>query len=108
MCNLYYLFRDSPAGRENNWKHRISPLGGEECFTRWLKSVKCLDRGIALCDNIKKFAEEAKLFLSKPASCIKVATQDPLKCKMVFMKTIAGICQLFQQRFQTEIIGISW
>lgn len=103
LRDAYYIFNDSPARRAEY----TALTGGiqfplKHCTTRWLENVSCVDRTLAIYDDIKIFIETRKNPNTKPLrNLLNQFKDDFMKCKLAFFKNVSLECEPFLRKFQT-------
>ena len=109
LSGLYYLFKDSPARREDFVKVTGSSMLPLKFVShRWLENVPVVDRALQLWDKIEKYVEAVETKkLPKPDNksyrTISELVKDKLiKLKMHFFKCIAGQLLPFLTDYQTD------
>ena len=104
LSNLYYLFKDSPARREDFTKltdFHVFPK--KLCATRWLENSPTLKRAIECLPHIEKYVNKIS---PKPAiisfSNISKAISDPLlKAKLEFIFSLGSVVEPFLTKYQS-------
>lgn len=109
LSSLYYLFKDSPARKEDFNKicsSNLSPL--KFVSHRWLENVPVCQRAIAITADIEKFVKAVnEKKIPKPTcksfSCVSEAIKDKLLMpKLEFFNFVACHLQSFLTIFQTD------
>lgn len=109
LSSLYYLFKDSPARREDFLQISGSTrLPLKFVNHRWLENETVCERALELWEDILKYvrAAESKQ-ITKPGNksyeTIVEATKDKLiRAKLQFFKCVAGQIQPFLVTFQSD------
>ena len=109
LSSLYYLFKDSPARRED-----FSKVSGSTRLPlkfvnhRWLENETVCERALELWEDILKYVKAAESKeITKPGNklyeTIVEATKDKLiRAKLQFFKCVAGQIQPFLATFQSD------
>ena len=109
LSSLYYLFKDSPARREDFFKvSGGARLPLKFVNHRWLENEPVCERALQIWEDILKFvkASQSKQITTpgcKSYETVVEATKDKLiKAKLQFFKCIAGQLQPFLASFQSD------
>ena len=108
LSSLYYLFRDTPARRENFITISESPLVPLKFVSHgWFENVPVCQRELMLWDNVAdyvKATEDGRVNRPKNKSydVVKECLEDPrFVTKPHFFKCIANQLQQFLAKYQT-------
>ena len=109
LSSLYYLFKDSPARREDFLKVSGSTrLPLKFVNHRWLENEPVCERALELWEDVLKYVKAAESKqITKPGNksyeTIVEATKDKLiRAKLQFFKCVAGQIQPFLATFQSD------
>lgn len=112
LSSLYYLFKDSPARREDFTT--LTVKGSSTLFPlkfvshRWLENVPVCERALEIMDQVVKYVKAVEnKKLPKPVCksflIVKEGVAD--KClvpKLLFFKSVALVLEPFLKKFQTN------
>ena len=110
LKSLYWLFKDSPARREDlmsvSGEDKLFPL--KFCKHRWLENTPVAERALTILPNIRAYMTgvESKKF-SKPTSksyeTVKTMLRDPLlQTKLQFFMSVSQHLTPFLQLYQRD------
>lgn len=109
LSSLYYLFKDSPARREDFSKVSGSTrLPFKFVNHKWLENEPVCERALELWEDILKFAKAAESKqIAKPGNKSYETIVEAIKDKLIrakgqFFKCVAGQIQPFLARFQSD------
>ncbi|WAR23449.1 LOW QUALITY PROTEIN: hypothetical protein MAR_037118 [Mya arenaria] len=109
LSSMYYLFKDSPARKEDYQKSSGSTRMPMKFVThRWMENVPVVDRAIEVWGNIGQFVKDVeKKKIAKPTcksfEIVSAALKDKLiRAKFEFFRCVAMHLQAFLGNFQTE------
>ena len=109
LSSLYYLFKDSPARREDFAKVSGSTrLPLKFVNHRWLENETVCERALELWEDILKYVKAAESKeITKPGNksyeTVVEASKDKLiRAKLQFFKCVAGQIQPFLATFQSD------
>ena len=109
LSSLHWLFKDSPARREDFPLMTGSAVFPQSyCGRRWLENMHCMERALQLQNEIVKYVKEVKARMGSEPGCksfvaIKEYTADPfLEAKLEASLVIARIVHPFLKKYQTD------
>jgi len=110
LSSLYWLFKDTPARRED-----FKTVTGCEqfpkkfCIHKWLENVPVCERAIDFLQPLKQYVDAVKAKKcidpkTKSYSIVSEAVKDTLiQAKLAFFKSVANQLQPFLTSYQTDI-----
>lgn len=107
LRNVFYLFHDTPARRED-----FISVTGSSCETRWVENVPCAEQLVTIWPNIEIYIKAVKDKKipgpkSKPYATVQKASEDPLfLAKLNVFITIAKDIHPFLTKYQTDNVMI--
>lgn len=109
LVSLFWLFKDSPARREDFLELSVlKKLPTKFCTYRWLENVPAAEKAVLIWDDIKSFVKSiekgdlAKIN-NKSFNVVAEATKDKLfVLKMQFFASVAKALQPFMTKYQSD------
>lgn len=109
LSSLYYLFKDSPARREDFQKVTgTSTMPLKFVSHRWMENVPVCERALLVLHHIVTYVEKVRTKVLPKPTCksfevVSSKVKDPLlKAKLEFFRYIAMHLQPFLGNFQTD------
>jgi hypothetical protein len=109
LTSAYWLFKDTPARREDYTKATgSSEFAMKFCSVRWLENIPTAERIVKMWDHLKVYLNKVKKNeypnpKTKSFDNLVKATEDPLfLCKINFYISMAKVVKPFLEKYQTD------